>query len=160
MYYQYKPRVQAFNQYRNYRNHLNSLNNMRSIQNIGIPSIGKVITTPKSSGLFKSLLSSSAATSSVNKLGVSGIIGGISKTINTVNQAVPLINQVKPLFGNVKSVINVVKGFRNTKKEKTNSINTNIYNDLSISKKNIETPKQSKNIQENYQFTPNKPYFS
>ena len=69
-----------------------------------------------------------------------------------------LINQVKPLFGNFKSVINVVKGFRNknTSPPKIEPKKT-VNNTNNITS---ETTNSNEYIQENYQFTPNKPYFS
>ena len=158
MYNQYRPRNIQFNMYRNYRSMPNFINNTRSMTPLSSQILGKAITVPKSSGLFRSLLgTTSSATSS--KLGLTGILGGISKTINTVNQAMPLINQVKPLFGNVKTVVNVVKGFRN---KKDNSPQKNYKS--KINNTNDETKVNStiniKNQQKNYQFTPNKPYFS
>ena len=142
-----------------YRNNLRNtipVNQTRGMPSITSQILGKAISVPKPIGLGKSLISSSISNGS--KLGLGGIIGGLSKTLTTVNQAMPLINQVKPLFGNFKSVINVVKGFRknnspnSTKEKPKKTINNDNYKD-------IKTTNSSKYIQENYQFTPNKPYF-
>ena len=158
MYNQYRPRNIQFNMYKNYRSMPNLINNTRSMAPLSTSILGKAITVPKSSGLFRSLLgtTSSAATS---KIGLTGILGGISKTINTVNQAMPLINQVKPLFGNVKTVVNVVKNFR-TKKDNSAQKNyeSKINNTNEVKKENPTI--NIENQQKNYQFTPNKPYFS
>ena len=158
MYSPYRPRISHFNMYRNQRSMSNITNNMRNIPSYTAPILGKAITVPKSTGLFKSLLGNSALTST-SKIGLTGILGGISKTINTVNQAMPLINQVKPIFGNVKSVVNVVKGFRNKKDQTPPQDYQTKVNNLNEDSINTST-KQEENLQENYQFTPNKPYFS
>lgn len=143
-----------------YRNNLRTnipINQTRNIPSVTSRIIGKAISIPKPIGLGKSLITSSISNGS--KIGLGGIIGGISKTLTTVNQAMPLINQVKPLFGNFKSVINVVNGFRKnnntktTKVEPKKTINNDNYEDN-------KTTNSNENIQENYQFAPNKPYFS
>ena len=157
MYNQYRPRNMQYNMYRNYRLMPNITNNMRSVTPLSSPILGKAITVPKTTGLFRSLLGTSTA-SSTSKLGIAGILGGISKTISTVNQAMPLINQVKPIFGNVKSVVNVVKGLRSKKENPSlKNYQTNLNNNQEIN--SINSTKPIENLQENYQFTPNKPYF-
>ena len=142
-----------------YRNNLRNnipFNQTRSMPSITSQVLGKAISVPKPMGLAKSLVTSSISNGS--KLGLGGIIGGLNKTLTTVNQAMPLINQVKPLFGNFKSVINVVKGFRNkntnTPKVEPKKTVNNTNNTTS------NTTNSNEYIQENYQFTPNKPYFS
>ena len=135
------------------------INQTRSMPTLTTQTLGRAISIPKPLGIGKSLISSAAGASS--KLGLSGIIGGISKTINTVNQAMPLINQVKPLFGNFKSVFNVVKSFRSKNINKINNDEETtkvIHNE--IKDNDVETTNLSEKLQENYQFTPNKPYFS
>ena len=157
-YRQNRPKI---NNYMNFRNNRYNIMNSNNTRNITSPILGKAISVPKATGLFKSMLP--AASSGTSKLGLTGILGGISKTITTVNQAMPIINQVKPLFGNVKSVFNVFKNLRN------NNLNNNIDNEIETNINNIDdnnevidvkTTKSSENLQENYQFTPNSPFFN
>lgn len=138
----------------NLRNNI-SINQTRSMPSLTSQVLGKAISIPKPIGLGKSLISSTIGTGS--KIGLGGIIGGLSKTLTTVNQAMPIINQVKPLFGNFKSVINVVKGFRN-KNVNTEYVEVKkTINNIDMS--NEETTNTNEKLQENYQFAPNKPYF-
>ena len=155
MYRQFRTRNYNYPNIRNTRNI--PFNNLT--RNISSPIIGKAIGIPKASGILRNAATTSIG--SASKLGLGGILGGISKTISTVNQAMPLINQVKPLFGNVKSAFNLVKNLRNSNTKQKENIQTNINNNQdTIIINQEETTKMSENLQENYQFTPNKPYFS
>ena len=159
MYYrQIRPKPTMMQSFRNTRSITSFQNNMRNITNIA-PSIGKAISIPKSTGLFKSMLGATTG-AETSKLGLAGILGGVSKTISTVNQAMPIINQVKPLFGNMKSVVNVIKGFRNKKEPQNNDEISKTINNKIDEENNDKYTKTNKNLQENYQFTPNRPFFT
>ncbi len=159
MYRQFRSRNNNISYFRNIRNTPINNNMMRNFSSFTVPTIGKAISIPKPTVLFRNAIAATTGTSS--KLGLGGILGGISKTITTVNQAMPIINQVKPLFGNVKSAFNFIKGLRNNNSDIKDNVQTTINNKVETEVIDEEkNTKSEEKLQENYQFTPNKPYFS